>query len=950
MGSGSELFERDGEYTLLGATFDACVQGRGGVLLIEGEAGIGKSALLAAGERLAQQRGLRVLRARGAELEDDFAFGVMRQLVEREVQHTDPARRKRLMAGAAALAGPALAPAAAPPPGSQAARPDAMALQHGLYWLLANLAEEQPLIVSIDDLHWADAPTVRFLIYLARRLGDTPIVVLGGVRSGEHPPTRAFIDTLRQEPTARTVELQPLGIGSVGRIVGAAFGRKPDPSFVNACLEVSGGNPFLASELVRTLATDAAEPTERWVARVLKVGPTAVTRSVLVRLARVPHAAAALARAVAMLGQTDMQVAAALAGLTLDAAVEATDQLVDASILALGEPLTFRHPLVRSAIYAQLPARRRAADHKRAGRLLADHGASIERVAGHLLLTNPESDAWVSEVLAEAAERALMRGAPEPAVDYLTRCTRERPPEAERATIVHALGSARFLAGDANGSQLLLEALEHVTEPSERTSIVLELASMLAVLERAPEAVQMLDRELTALADDDARDNVLRIALVVIALFDFTTAEIVDRELPKDLQTMTGATADERLLLAAATFTHARSGTPAIQVAELAERAWASGALIGDLTTDVLRALYVVTSLLMTERFELADAAIEQLLEFARRRGSLHALDGAASARAILNHRLGRLEAAEASVREALAAAGALAIAVPADIGILLEILAAQGRFDAADAELERAAVTDEWVSSTSSYFSLFFLRGRARLRLAKGELDRGLADILELGRRCELMRERNPGHHPWRSEAAIALLRLGETADARRLAAHEVTLARSIGAPSAIAAALRAHGLAQGGSPGLNALQEAASIIEHSPCTLTKANVLVDLGAALRRANQRSAARQPLTAGLKLAQRCGAAPLAEHATDELRTIGILPSASIRAGHDVLTPAELRVCTMASRDMSNPQIAQALFVTRGTIESQLHVAYRKLGINSRKQLRHALQTINPAER
>jgi DNA-binding CsgD family transcriptional regulator len=255
---------------------------------------------------------------------------------------------------------------------------------------------------------------------------------------------------------------------------------------------------------------------------------------------------------------------------------------------------------------------------------------------------------------------------------------------------------------------------------------------------------------------------------------------------------------------------------------------------------------------------------------------------------------------------------------------------------------LERASITETWVSETTSYFSLIYLRGRGRLRIAKGELQQGLADMRELGRRCELSRERNPAQHPWRSDAAHVLLALGETNEARTLAAEEVDLARRFGAPSALAAALRAHGLAQGGDTGLRTLQEAAAVIERSPCALTKAKVLADLGAALRRANQRAAAHDPLQRALELAERCGATPVVEYARAELQAAGARPRSIVRTGVDSLTAAERRVCELAAAGKSNPEIAQSLFVTRGTVESHLHSAYRMLDIDSRAALRHAL--------
>jgi DNA-binding CsgD family transcriptional regulator len=237
-----------------------------------------------------------------------------------------------------------------------------------------------------------------------------------------------------------------------------------------------------------------------------------------------------------------------------------------------------------------------------------------------------------------------------------------------------------------------------------------------------------------------------------------------------------------------------------------------------------------------------------------------------------------------------------------------------------------------------------WFLHSRARLRILQGLVREGLADLLELGRRFQALGGHNPAIIPWRSEAALGLLQLGDRQEGRRLAAEEVELARRWGAPRALGKALRAAGLLEGGATGLALLREATAVLADSPALLERAWTLTDFGAALRRANRRAEARAPLREGLALAHRCGAAPLEQRAHDELVAAGSRPRRVALSGVESLTPSEQRIAAMAAQAMTNRDIAQALFVTPKTVEMHLNNIFRKLSISSRTQLPQALAT------
>jgi DNA-binding CsgD family transcriptional regulator len=200
----------------------------------------------------------------------------------------------------------------------------------------------------------------------------------------------------------------------------------------------------------------------------------------------------------------------------------------------------------------------------------------------------------------------------------------------------------------------------------------------------------------------------------------------------------------------------------------------------------------------------------------------------------------------------------------------------------------------------------------------------------------------RNPAFVPWRAQLVETLVALDRNADALPVAREAVELARCWGAPRAVGIALRARGLAEGGKAGLASLREAVETLEDSPAQLELARALVDLGAALRRGNQRSESREYLRRGLELAHRLGAQPLEDHAQAELAATGARPRRLALSGVDSLTPSERRVADMAAENMTNKDIAQALFVTPKTVEVHLSSVYRKLQIASRAQLPDAL--------
>ncbi|MGB8650611.1 MAG: BTAD domain-containing putative transcriptional regulator, partial [Mycobacteriales bacterium] len=374
--SGEDLVDRDRELHALQAAFDEVSRGCSQVLLIDGPAGIGKSRLLVEARRLAAERSLPVLLARGSQLEKSFGFGAVRQLLEPLL--ADPARREQLLGGAAASARGVFDEVDTRADGS-------FAVLHGLFWLTVNLAADGPLVVMVDDLQWCDSGSLRFLTYLARRLDTLPVLLVGTIRTGEKPDDELLLADL-YDVAAPPLRPEPLSAEATARMVRDRLGEQAAPSFVAACHQTTRGNPLLLRQLLRALEVESVPPDASHADTVMAVGSRAVSSMVLMRLRRMPPELTAVARAVAVLGEgAQLPTVAALADLPEADAAAALADLARAEVVRRETPLGFVHPLVRDAVYRDLPAGQRELEHQRAATVLQAAGAADEQVAAHLL-------------------------------------------------------------------------------------------------------------------------------------------------------------------------------------------------------------------------------------------------------------------------------------------------------------------------------------------------------------------------------------------------------------------------------------------------------------------------------------------------------------------------------------------------------------------------------------
>jgi DNA-binding CsgD family transcriptional regulator len=670
------------------------------------------------------------------------------------------------------------------------------------------------------------------------------------------------------------------------------------------------------------------------------LGPPSVAAAVLRRLDRLPAPAVALARAVAVLGTgTAVRHAAALIGVDVETATRDADALAAADILSTARPLDFVHPIVRRAVHDAIPTGERAVAHGKAARILLDEGAPAERVAPHLMATEPAGDPSVVKVLRAAATRSARRGAPDAAAAYLRRALAEPAAGALRADLLRELGRAEISAGQPDGVAHLQDALAATPPGPARAAVARELALGLVVPGRYLDAIAALEGAIAAIGDTDPdRALLLTAELTTVAHMDPATQPSADRyaaQIPHDLA---GDTPAQRVALASLAMQRLVEGAPAAEVADLADRA-VRGGLIAEQTADFHVVYDALGTLWTTDAVDLADLAFTQALADARARGSVLAFARASCFRSQFHYRLGRLPDAEADARASLDAASPGWRIVHVALSVLVDVLVERGEPDEAEAAL-RAAGAERDLPYT--FMSDFLLFSRGRLRLAQGRVDEAVADLVEADRREAVWPGRSPAVFPIRSQLALARLALGDREQACRLADEEVRLARRLGTGYAVGVALRAAGLVAGGGDGIALLTEAVDVLDGSPARLEHARASTDLGAALRRAGRRAEATRHLSTGLDLASRCGAAALADRARAELVAAGARPRRVRTSGPPSLTASERRVAGMAASGMSNREIAQALFVTLRTVELHLTHAYQKLGISSREQLGTAL--------
>jgi DNA-binding CsgD family transcriptional regulator len=929
------LLERERELDTLREGLDRACAGEGTLLLVEGAAGVGKTALARAARTMAERERMMALEARGSELEQPFAFGVVRQLLEPVVSR-DPGHADLFASGA----GPA---ARLFEPGERRPLSADVGFEalHSLYWLVVNIADQAPVLVLVDDCQWADWDSLRFLGYLAQRIEGLPIAMVLASRpldSAVAQPGSLWAQ-VASHPSAVALYPRPLSRSAAVALARERLGTEAAEEFCRACHAATGGNPLFLRELLRALDAAGVVPSAAAAGEVQTVGPSAVSRFVLHRLAALGPAAAELARAVAVLGDgSALLLAARVSGLSEDAARQAADDLVRADIFVRAERLGFVHPVVRAALYEDLAPGERQARHAGAAEALTAEGASAERVSIHLLLTAPTGDQRRVATLRSAAASAARHGAPRVAAEHLRRALAESPAEQERAEILTELGRYEVATMQFEAAEEHLRA--SVTSKAALTTRA-SAASWLgrcAIVsggrsaEAAVSALASLAAELRPLDLERSLElgsELLMVTLSVPQLFPGHAAHL--RRFRDLARGHPGFEAVARIHEAQEQRVRGAPAAAAVRDVQ--------AALIAGLppAAESNAALLALMTMRIGEQYELAVRLLDVALERARS-------EGHAARQGIIHGHRAAIALAQGSLHDAQVEAetGLLLVEKPHVIFLQLVAIAMvvhieRGALDVA-ADLAR---TGESVGIAQDRLYLDeFVTARGRLRIAQGHLVEGVADLLWCGQRLEALGLVWPSD--WRAFAAPALASLGDNQMAAKLAHVQLAAARRFGAPGALGRSLRAAALAIGGGEALGLLQEAVSVLERSSARLELAHAVAGLGAELSRCGRRGEGRDALRQAIKLADQCGATALAETAMADLHAGPGRRARMELTGPGALTAAEWRVCRRAAEGHTNREVAQALFLTEKTIERHLSSAYQKLGIRSRFQLAAAI--------
>jgi DNA-binding CsgD family transcriptional regulator len=703
-----------------------------------------------------------------------------------------------------------------------------------------------------------------------------------------------------------------------------------DDALCARCFELTAGNPLQLREL---LAAIEQQPHPVDADAAAEVAARSLARSVLRRLAALSPDARALARGVAVFeDDAPLHLAAELTDLRTVAALAAADELARADVLRPGDPLGFTHPLVRAAVYGDVPFGERARIHRRAARLLVESGFSHECVSAHLLEAAPEGDAVVLEHLRATARRAMERGVPASAVRYLERALREPPAEAERPAVLAELGRAEAAAGLPDAVEHLEAAIGLAGEPRQRAALLLTYGRVLQHSGRLGDACDAFQR-----GRDELDERGTELAVDLEAGFLAAAMQAPDR--------------------AAAAHRHA----DAILAAELpgnrAELELASKAMVmrlwGDAPRDTILAtarrllhdapyednaraiVHVAGCLSLSDDYAAAESAFGQMFADARRRGSPSMFAAASQLRSRQRLWTGPVADAALDARAAFEVwRGALHMYLHPAAYCLASALLEQDEVD----EAERALALGDREPAAVGFFAAWRQTALGRLAVRRGEDAAALDAFLEAGRHLDELLATNPTVVPWRSEAGLAAQRLGRSEEARSLIAGELALAERFGAPRAIGVARRAAGLLERGEAAVGRLRSAVEPLAGCGARVEHARTLIELGAAIRRAGRATEARGTLREALVLAEAAGATALARRAREELRLAGGRAPARVDPSGDGLTPSERRIAELAGAGQTNRQIADALFITAKSVEWHLSNVYRKLDIRGRSEL------------
>jgi DNA-binding CsgD family transcriptional regulator/tetratricopeptide (TPR) repeat protein len=894
-------------------------------LVIEGEAGAGKTSLWEAALQSAGQSGAHCLVARPAETEASFAYASLVDLLgtSREMLATLPARHRRALEVALQLSD------------EEVDAPEAHDVGRGFLGVIARLARERPVVIAVDDVQWLDAPSAAVLRFAARRFDPDPLGLLLSWRTTGGEPAPLGLDGARMGAALERLTVRPLSLGAVQRLLQQRLDHLPPRPILRRLYDLSGGNPFFALELGRALdaGTLRLEPGERL--------PVALDDLVGARLRGLAaHTRRALAAASALAAPT-LELVEAVSG----TAPSALDEAERADVVAVRNGgVRFTHPLLASSAYASVGASVRRALHLAA----SEHVSNPEERARHLALAASGPDESVAAALEAAGTRADARGAPPAAAELYERAAALTPQGAERDRLrrTHLAAFCTFRSGDGRRARRLLDDVVTELDPgSERAAALISLARVRSYDDDLRAAERLFRQALEEAGDDDrlraaAGQNLagilFRLRERLHEAVAHATIAAAAGEAAGDLASMAEALGGR--VIAEAALGRRDSATATMKRAlAVQERCRTMRAL-----TQPLFQVGVVW--LWWDELERAKDAFEVLLERAREMGDEGSLPYVLVLAAQVEAVRGDLARAAAHAEAGFELSEQIG---QATLGAYLLALRAVVHADAGEAESCRAVgvqaleLARRTAGRPGEHFAVAAL-GRIELSLGRA---REAADIL--GPLVDFLRReqiREPGVARVVPDFIEARIALGELDEAEELLRWYARNAAELERASALAAASRCRGLLHGARGEIDAavheLRLAVKAAPSVPVPLERGRSLLSLGAAERRVRRKRAARGSLEAAAKEFDAIGASVWAARARDELGRVGGRVAAS-----GELTRAERRVAELVAEGLQTKQVAAALFVSPKTVEGHLTNIYAKLDVHSRTELARRLDAV-----
>ncbi len=887
------LLGRSSEEARITGLIEGARAGRSGALVLRGEAGIGKTALL---EAAAATDGLLCLRARGLETESEIGFSALHDVLGPVIDGLAelPAPQSDAIAAALSIGPPA--------PTEQ------LAICAAVVGLLAIASRRLPVLVIVDDAHLLDRASADALGFAARRLRDDRIGMVFAVRDGERS---AFVADGIPE-----LRLDALDEGSADALLDRRSTHLTSEarSYV---LSLARGNPLAILEL--PIPADAG-PSEPAVLEALPAGGL-LARAFGRRIEGLPPPTRTALAVAAASDDDDLRTVLA-ACRTLAIGADAFASAEEAGVIAVGnDRLTFRHPLVRAAAYAEAPPAMRRDAHRALAAALVD-GQTEERWAWHRALAAVGSDEPAAGALEAIAGRS--------------RSTSSRARALERAARLSPPGSARLrrlvaaaLAAEEAGSLALAEALAtEAREAATDTARVAEIDHLLGRvwtrLGQTERAVEVLTSGAVLVASHDPDRAALMLAdAVEAAIDDLDRAEVIAAEAVRLLRP--GSPAEQLVRLRRGDI-HGWRGE-----AELASASWRRSADLAD--PDDPWSLRLAAEALFSAGLDVQAAGIARsAVELARERNALNALTQSLEFLAQAEARRGDLRNGLDFAIEELDLVVALGQTREERFACVLAawLEAGLGLEEPCRAHAARAAELEAgmgWNRPVSDALGVLELAlGRADRAIE--HFERVLVDPSRIG--ADAIAPRS-----WVPAYVDALVRVGRSADARSVALAYADVAERSGLPLGLALARRCLGLA---NASVDDLETAIAELAEMPDPYEEARTRLCLGEMLRRRGKRAAASEMLLLALKTFEQVGAQAWAERARSELSVTGVTVHRASPPSLGELTPQERNVARLVATGLTNREIAERLFVTTNTVETHLRHIFQKLDVTSRTQV------------